>query len=78
MPLPLKPGESIYIDYKELPDSYSMPTMEAAFDHYTIGYNISGDRKYFTHEKVYYAHGKTIGFIFKYCGISPKNYGALK
>ena len=62
MPTPLKPGEDIYIDYKELPGSYAMPTMEAARDHYAIGYSLSGDRKYFTHEKIHYAHGETIGF----------------
>lgn len=62
MPTPLKPGENVYIDYKELPGSYAMPTMEAARDHYAIGYSLSGDRKYFTHEKIHYAKGETIGF----------------
>lgn len=62
MPTPLKPGEDIYIDYKELPGDYAMPSMEAALDHYTLGYSLSGDRKYFTHTKIYYAHGETIGF----------------
>lgn len=62
MPIPLKPGEEVYIDYKELPGSYAMPAMEVALDHYAIGFNISGDRKYFTQTKVYYAHGETIGF----------------
>lgn len=62
MPTPLKPGEDIYIDYKELPGDYAMPSMEAALDHYAIGYNLGGDRKYFTHTKIYYAHGETIGF----------------
>ncbi|MBQ7774792.1 MAG: helix-turn-helix transcriptional regulator [Lachnospiraceae bacterium] len=62
MPTPLKSGEDIYIDYKELPGSYAMPSMEAALDHYAIGYNLGGDRKYFTHTKIYYAHGETIGF----------------
>ncbi len=62
MPIPLKPGEEVYIDYKELPGTYAMPKMEIALDHYAIGYNISGNRKYFTQAKVFYAHGKTIGF----------------
>ncbi len=62
MPTPLKPGEDIYIDYKELPGDYAMPSIEAALDHYTLGYSLSGDRKYFTHTKIYYAHGETIGF----------------
>lgn len=62
MPIPLKPGEDVYVDYKELPGDYAMPAMEVALDHYAIGFNISGDRKYFTQAKVYYAHGETIGF----------------
>lgn len=38
MPLPLKPGENIYIDHKIKEASYTMPAMQAAHDHYTIGY----------------------------------------
>lgn len=45
MPLPLKPGENIYIDHKIKEASYAMPAMQAAHDHYTIGYMVSGDRK---------------------------------
>ena len=37
MPLPLKPGENIYIDHKIKEASYTMPAMQAAHDHYTIG-----------------------------------------
>ena len=44
MPLPLKPGENIYIDHKIKEASYAMPAMQAAHDHYTIGYMVSGDR----------------------------------
>lgn len=62
MPEPLKAGEDVYIDYKELPGDYAMPTMQAAKGWYTIGYNLGGDRKYFTHTKIYYARGETIGF----------------
>lgn len=42
MPLPLKPGENIYIDHKIKEASYAMPAMQAAHDHYTIGYMVSG------------------------------------
>lgn len=40
MPLPLKPGENIYIDHKIKEASYAMPAMQAAHDHYTIGYMV--------------------------------------
>lgn len=33
MPLPLKPGENIYIDHKIKEASYAMPAMQAAHDH---------------------------------------------
>lgn len=46
MPLPLKPGENIYIDHKIKEASYTMPAMQAAHDHYTIGYMVSGDRRW--------------------------------
>ena len=46
MPLPLKPGENIYIDHKIKEASYAMPAMQAAHDHYTIGYMVSGDRRW--------------------------------
>lgn len=32
MPLPLKPGENIYIDHKIKEASYAMPAMQAAHD----------------------------------------------
>lgn len=52
MPKPLPPNIDVYVDRKCLPGSYSMPSMEAAFDHYSIGFQISGIRKWFSYEKV--------------------------
>lgn len=45
MPQPLKVNENILVVKKEVPSSYSMPGMEAAVDHYTMSYTISGYRK---------------------------------
>lgn len=52
MPLPLKPGENIYIDHKIKEASYAMPAMQAAHDHYTIGYMVSGDRRWIATDNI--------------------------
>lgn len=52
MPLPLKPGENIYIDHKIKEASYTMPAMQAAHDHYTIGYMVSGDRRWIATDNI--------------------------
>ncbi len=64
MPLPLKPEENIYIDHKILEGSYSMPTMQAAPDHYTLGYVVTGDRRWISTETIRTCHGGD-------CGITP-------
>lgn len=40
MPLPLKPGENIYIDHKIKESSYAMPAMQAAHDTATSSGNV--------------------------------------
>lgn len=44
MPLPLLSGQDFYIEHKRKPADYGMPALEAAAEHYEIGYIISGDR----------------------------------
>lgn len=61
MPLPLKPGENIYIDRQVKDGKYSMPTMQAAPDHYTIGYTVSGDRRWISPERIRTIHGGDAG-----------------
>lgn len=56
MPYPLKPGENVYIDHKVKDGRYSMPTMQAAPDHYTLGYIVSGDRRYISTETIRTTH----------------------
>ncbi len=64
MPLPLKPNENIYIDHLIKEGRYSMPTMQAAPDHYTIGYVVSGDRRWISTNTIRICHGGD-------CGITP-------
>ncbi|MDE6663538.1 MAG: AraC family transcriptional regulator [Lachnospiraceae bacterium] len=57
MPLPLKPEENVYIDHLIKDGTYSMPTMQAASDHYAIGYIVSGDRRWISTEMIRTTHG---------------------
>ena len=60
MPLPLLPHENVYIDYKVL-FNYSMPAMQAATDHYNIGFIVSGDRRWLSKDCVRTGHSGDIG-----------------
>ncbi len=60
MPIPLKPNEIIYVERKVKPSDYAMPSMEAAFDHYSLGLQISGDRKWFSYETIQIAHAGNV------------------
>lgn len=61
MPNPLNANENVYIDHKIKAGSYSMPTMQAAFDHYTLGYIVSGDRRYISTETIRTTHAGDCG-----------------
>ncbi|MBO5335906.1 MAG: helix-turn-helix transcriptional regulator [Lachnospiraceae bacterium] len=61
MPLPLKPYENIYIDHQIKDADYSMPTMQAAPDHYTIGYIVTGDRRWISTETIRTCHAGDCG-----------------
>lgn len=61
MPYPLKPRENVYIDHKVKDGRYSMPTMQAAPDHYTLGYIVSGDRRYISTETIRTTHAGDCG-----------------
>lgn len=61
MPIPLKPGERIYVDRQLKCSDYAMPSLEAAFDHYAIGFLVSGDRKFFSYETIQIAHAGNVG-----------------
>ena len=79
MPLPLKPGENIYIDHKIKEASYAMPAMQAAHDHYTIGYMVSGDRRWIATDNIRVCHAGDFGIdqpavYYRNCTISAVPY----
>lgn len=61
MPLPLNPGENIYIDHQIKDGNYSMPTIQAAPDHYTMGYIVTGDRRWISTEAIRTTHAGDCG-----------------
>ncbi len=61
MPKPLRPGTNIYVERKCRPGSYAMPSMEASLDHYSIAFNVSGDRKWFSYDRVDIMHAGDVG-----------------
>ena len=61
MPNPLKPDENVYIDHKIKDGGYSMPIMQAAPDHYTLGYIVSGDRRWISTEVIRTTHAGDCG-----------------
>lgn len=61
MPTPLKPDENVYIDHKIKDSVYSMPTMQAAPDHYTLGYMVSGDRRWISTKVIRTSHAGDCG-----------------
>ena len=61
MPIPLSSNEIIHVDHKIKEASYSMPHMQAASDHYMLGYLVSGDRKWFSYENIKIAHSGDVG-----------------
>lgn len=63
MARPLPEGCEFTIARRSLPGDYEMPTMEAATDHYTIGYHISGSRTTITPSITYTQHPGYVGTL---------------
>lgn len=66
MPLPLLPQQEFYIVHRILPADYMMPSLEAATDHYSMGYIISGDRFAITPKYSYYIRRGELGTMPPY------------
>lgn len=66
MPLPLKPDENIYVEHLVRYNNYSMPTNQAAFDHYNIGFIVSGDRRWISNDMVRTGHAGDVGIAKPY------------
>lgn len=63
MARPLPEGCEFTIAKRSLPGDYEMPTMEAATDHYAIGYLISGSRTTITPNITYTQHPGYVGTL---------------
>lgn len=63
MARPLPEGCEFTIARRLLPGDYAMPTLEAATDHYTLGYHISGSRTTITPNITYTQHPGYVGTL---------------
>lgn len=77
MARPLPEGCEFTIARRSLPGDYEMPTMEAATNHYTIGYHISGSRITITPNITYTQHPGYLGTLapFVYHRTVPASKG---
>lgn len=66
MPLPLPPGRKIQVIYKKIAGNYEMPSMEAALDHYALGFMIHGDRLVITPTMTFELHPGYVGAMAPY------------
>lgn len=60
MPLSLPHGKQYNAAHRLLPSSFEMPLLEAASDHYSLNFIISGDRKIITPTKNYTLHAGNV------------------
>lgn len=63
MARPLPEGCEFTIARRSLPGDYEMPTLEAATDHYAIGYLVSGSRTTITPRVTYTQHPGCVGTL---------------
>ena len=66
MSLPLPEGQLFQITHRVLPADYEMPSLEIASDHYTIGYQISGDRTIITPNSIFTLHPGNVSTLAPY------------
>lgn len=60
MPLPLKKGFNIHVEYREKPSNYAMRSMDIYKDFYGIGFIISGDRQTTTLDTISFIHAGNV------------------
>jgi len=63
MALPLPQGKQIHIVHRLRSGEYSMPSMEAASDHYELSFIISGDRRIVTPTMTYNLHAGYVNVL---------------
>ncbi|MGN1167964.1 MAG: helix-turn-helix domain-containing protein [Lachnospiraceae bacterium] len=66
MALPLPEGTLFQITHKKRSGSYSMPSLEAALDHYSLSYLIQGDRTIITPTMTYTIHAGYVNAMAPY------------
>ncbi len=66
MALPLPEGELFQITHRILPADYEMPSLEIAYDHYSINYHIRGDRTTITPGFTFTQHPGSVSTLAPY------------
>ncbi len=66
MALPLPQGKLFHIEHRLLSTDYEMPSYEAAFEHYELGYLIKGDRTIITPVMIYTTHAGDVSAMAPY------------
>lgn len=79
MPIPLKKGFNIHVEYIEKPSTYVMRAIDLYKNYYGIGFIVSGDRQVTTLEKVSFIHAgnvtpMTIGVYHRTSSLSDTPY----
>lgn len=62
MAIPLKPGRHFLADHVLRPSDYEMPFSETYHEYCSVGYIVSGDRKFITPDNIYILHSGSLGF----------------
>ncbi len=66
MALPLPEGQLFQITHRMLPADYEMPSLEIAYDHYSINYHIQGDRTTITPSFTFTQHPGSVSTLAPY------------
>lgn len=76
MPMPLKKGYNVHVEYIEKPYTYVMRAADKYTDYYGIGFIISGDRQTITPDKISFAHAgnPSIETLASLAGLSESHF----
>ena len=79
MPMPLKKGYNVHVEYIEKPYTYVMRATDVYTDYYGIGFIVSGDRQVTTPERISFLHAgnvtpMTIGVYHRTSALSDAPY----
>ena len=79
MPIPLKKGYNVHVEYIEKPCTYAMRATDIYEDYYGIGFIVSGDRQVTTPDRISFFHAGnvtpiTIGVYHRTSSLSDAPY----